>query len=113
MFTSGEGDEATSPSFEAENEAIDASSPSLEALIATRYMQRRCDGSTLPTANKYLFADLQVFTSGEGDGATSLSFAIRYMVIEASSVSLEALIATLLPACDTAKDPIFRWQSSS
>ena len=30
-----EGDEATSPSFAAENEAIDASSSSLEALIAT------------------------------------------------------------------------------
>ena len=35
-----EGDEATSPSFAAENEAIDASSSSLEALIATRYMER-------------------------------------------------------------------------
>ena len=30
-----EGDKATSPSFAAENEAIDASSSSLEALIAT------------------------------------------------------------------------------
>ena len=30
-----EGDEATPPSFAAENEAIDASSSSLEALIAT------------------------------------------------------------------------------
>ena len=30
-----EGDEAPSPSFAAENEAIDASSSSLEALIAT------------------------------------------------------------------------------
>ena len=35
VFTSGEGDEATSPSFAAENEAIDASSSSLEALFAT------------------------------------------------------------------------------
>ena len=39
LLTSGEGDEATSPSFTAENEAIDASSSSLEAPIATRYMQ--------------------------------------------------------------------------
>ena len=39
MLTSREGDEATSPSFTAENEAIDASSSSLEAPIATRYMQ--------------------------------------------------------------------------
>ena len=52
VFTSEEGDEATSPSLVAENAAIDASSSSLEALIATRYMERGCDGSTLPTANK-------------------------------------------------------------
>ena len=57
LFTSGEGDEATSPSFEAENEAINASNESLEALIATRYMQMGCDGSTLQMANRYLFAD--------------------------------------------------------
>ena len=47
-----EGHEATSPSFAAENAAIDASSSSLEALIATRYMQREPEGSTLLTANK-------------------------------------------------------------
>ena len=41
-----------SPSFVAENAAIDASSSSLEALIATRYMELGCDVSTLPTANK-------------------------------------------------------------
>ena len=35
LSTSGEGDEATSPSFEAENSGIDASSALLEALIAT------------------------------------------------------------------------------
>ena len=52
MFSSGEDDEETSPSFAAENKEIDASSSSLEALIATRYMQIGCDGSTLPTANK-------------------------------------------------------------
>ena len=37
---------------------ISTSSSSLEALFATRSMQMGCDGSTLPTANKYLFADL-------------------------------------------------------
>ena len=35
VFTSAEGDEATSPSFAAENEAIDASSSLLGALIET------------------------------------------------------------------------------
>ena len=47
-----EGDEATSPSFVVENAAIDASSLLLEAFTATRYMERGCNGSTLPTANK-------------------------------------------------------------
>ena len=57
LLTSREGDEVTSPSCATENEAIDASSSSLEALIATRYMQRGCDGNTLLMANRYLFAD--------------------------------------------------------
>ena len=35
-----QGDEVTSPSFLVENTAIDASSSSLEAFIATRYMER-------------------------------------------------------------------------
>ena len=94
VFTSGEGDEVTSPSLEAENEAIEASSSSLEALIATRYMERGCDGSILPTASKNLFADLSVFTSGEGDDATSPSSVAENEPIDASSSSLEALIAT-------------------
>ena len=42
VFTSGEDDEAASPSCVAENEAIGASSSWLEALIATWYMQRGC-----------------------------------------------------------------------
>ena len=52
LFTSREGDEVTSPSFVPENKAIDAPSSSLEALIATQYMQMGCDGNSLPTANK-------------------------------------------------------------
>ena len=54
LFTGREGDKATSPSFATENEAIDVSSDELEALIATRYMQMGCDGSTLLTTNKIL-----------------------------------------------------------
>ena len=64
-------------------------------------------------ANNYMFADLFLFTSGEGDEATSPSFTIRYAAIEASSASLEALIASLLPASGPAKSPLFRWQSGS
>ena len=58
-------------------------------------------------ANNYLFADLFLFTSGEGDEATSPSFTTRYAAIEASSTSLEALIASLLPACGPAKEATF------
>ena len=53
------------------------------------------NGSILPTANKYLFADLYLFTSGEGDEAMSPSFVPENAAIDASSDELEALIATL------------------
>ena len=96
MSTNGEGDEATSPSFVAENAAIEVSSSSLEALIATWYIQRGCKRAALyPRQTKYPFADLQLFTSEEGDEVTSPSFLVENAAIEASSSSLEALIATL------------------
>ena len=65
------------------------------------------NGSGLPTANNYLFADLFLFMSGEGDEVTSPSFTTRYAAIEASSASLEALIASLLPACGPATEATF------
>ena len=49
------------------------------------------------------FADLLLFTSGERDEATSPSFVKRCAPIEASSVLLEALIASSLPAGGTEK----------
>ena len=58
-------------------------------------------------ANKKLFANLLFFMSGEGDEATSPIFTTRYTAIEASSASLEALIAILLPACATLKEATF------
>ena len=94
MFTSREGDEATSPSSVAENAEIDASSSSLEALIATRYIQRGCEREHFTHGKeKCLFADLLLFESGEGDEATSPSFAASNAGIYASSALLEALIA--------------------
>ena len=42
---------------------------------------------------KYLFANLLLFASGEGDEATSPSFATSYEPIQASSPSLETLIS--------------------
>ena len=71
------------------------------------------NANSFPTANKYLFADLFLLKSGEGDEATSPSFTIRYAAIEASSASLEALIASLLAASGPAKRPLFRRQSGS
>ena len=55
----------------------------------------KCPGdankSGLPTANKYLFANLLVFESGEGEERTSPSFIAASAGIDASSSSLEAL----------------------
>ena len=42
LFASGEGDEATSPSFTTNHASIQASSASQETLIATWYMQWGC-----------------------------------------------------------------------
>ena len=52
------------------------------------------NGSGLPAASNYLFASLLLSTSGEGDEATSPSFASANVGIDASSTLLEALIAT-------------------
>ena len=49
--------------------------------------------STLPTANKCLFANLLLFANEEGDEATSPSFTTSYASIQASSPSLETLIS--------------------
>ena len=64
------------------------------------------NGSSFTIANKYLFVDLFLFESGEGDEATSPSFVAENKAIDASSMSLEAIIATLLPAGGTAKKAI-------
>ena len=64
-------------------------------------------GGLYSRQRNYIFADILFFTSREGDEATSPSFATRYEAIEASSESLEALIATLLPASGTAKEATF------
>ena len=50
--------------------------------------------SVFTAVNKYLFADLLLFESGEGDEATSPSFPAENAVIDASNSSLEAPIAT-------------------
>ena len=45
-------------------------------------------------ANKYMFADVLLFESGEGDETTSPSFAAENSGIDASNMLLEALIVT-------------------
>ena len=52
------------------------------------------NANSLPTASKYLFADLLLFASKEGDEAMSPSFAVENAGIDASCTLLEALIAT-------------------
>ena len=56
-----------------------------------------------PWQINYLFVILLLFKSGEGDETTPPSFATANVLIEASSTSLEALIASLLPSGDIAK----------
>ena len=65
------------------------------------------NGGIFTIANKYLSADLLFFTPGEGDEATSPSFAAENAAIEASSASLEVLITSLFPACGTVKEATF------
>ena len=108
IFTSGQGDEATSPFFAA-----------CCALIASFWsIARSAHWNTInargtsprahcPRQTNYLFAILLFFTSGEGNEATSPSFVICYAAIEASSALLEVLIATLLPSGGTAKEATF------
>ena len=74
LFENGEGDEATLPSFVAENKLIDASSPSLKAPIATCHMP---GGMRMGAANKYLFANVLFHTTREDDEATSLSMVVE------------------------------------
>ena len=45
--------------------------------------------------------------SGEDEETTSPSFTTRYAAIEASNALLEALIASELPTCGTAKEATF------
>ena len=52
------------------------------------------NGSSFIAANKYLFDNILFPTIGEGDKATSPSFATENAGIDASSMLLEALIAT-------------------
>ena len=95
LFVRGaESDRATSPSCATVNGSIDASSSSLEASIPTQQMRGDANRSSFTMANKYLFADLLLFTSGEGDEATSPSLTAENSGIDGSSALLEALIAT-------------------
>lgn len=49
--------------------------------------------STFPLADRYLFTNLPLFGSGEGDDTMSPSFATKNTTINASSASLEVLLA--------------------
>ena len=86
LLVSGKGEEAASSSFKTNYALIQASSASLETLIATWYIQ--WGNKQMPIGQSF------TFVSGEGDEATSPSFTTRYAPIPASSASLKTLIAT-------------------
>ena len=90
-----EGDRATSPSSASGNGSIYASRSSPEAQIARYFLQLEDEVGHFHTEKNYLLA-LSSFVRGvEGDEATSPSFTAGNEAIDASSSSLEALIATL------------------
>ena len=60
-------------------------------------------GAVYPWQTKYLFADIFLFMSEEGDKATWPAFATANVPIKASSVSLEALSANSLPTSGPTK----------
>ena len=94
LFASKEGDEATSPSFATRYALIKDTSSSLERSWQLGTCNGDANASTLPTANKCLFANVLHFAIGEGDEATLPSFAMFYVPIEAASALLEMFIAT-------------------
>lgn len=96
-----------SPSRATVNVAIDASNASLEALIATYNMQRDVKGGTLQMANNYLVTKLLFLTIREGDRAMCPPSPIANVVVDASSVLQEVLIASLLPKSGIPKEVTF------
>ena len=72
------------------------------------------NGSTLPTANRIpVCRSLIVYKRRARRGNVAFFCNTFHVAIDASSSSLKAIIATLLPTDGIAKKAIFRWQSSS
>ena len=84
------------PSFAGRHKSIDASRLSLEVQMERDFMQLEGEVGHFAHGKKYLLA-LSIFVRGvEGDEATSPSFfASQNAAIDASSSSLEVLIASL------------------
>ena len=89
------GDRATSPSFASRNKLIDASRLFLEAQMERDFMQLEGEVGHFAHGKNYLIALFTFVRGVEGDEATSPSFAAENEAIDASNLSLEALIATL------------------
>ena len=90
-----EGDRATSPSSASRNVLIDASRLSVEAQMECDFMQLEGEVGHFAHRKKLPACAFYLFCGVEGDEATSPSFAAENEAIDASSSSLEALIATL------------------
>ena len=84
-----------SPSFASRNGSIDAFRLSLEAQMECDFMQLEGEvGHFAHRKKNYLLAVFNFVYGVEGDETTSPSFAPSNAGIDASSVLLEALIAT-------------------
>ena len=89
-----EGGRATSPSFASRNGSIDASRLSLEAQMKRDLMQLEGKVGHFAHEKNYLLALFTFVRGVEDDEATSPSFATENEATDASSSSLEAVIAT-------------------
>ena len=90
-----EGDRATSSSSASRNGSIDASRLSLEAQMERDFMQLEGEVGHFAHGKNYLIAFFYLILGVEDDEATSPCFVAENEAIDASSSSLEALIATL------------------
>ena len=89
-----EGDGATSHSCASTKGSIEASSSSLEAQMARCFMQLVCKVGHFTHRKKLPACESFIVHGAKGDGQTYPSFTTENGLIDASSLSLEAPIAT-------------------
>ena len=107
LFASGEGDEATSLSFTTSYASIQASSSSLETLISAWYVQWGWKSEYFTNGKQMPICQSFTFCEWRGRRGNVALFYNTLCSNESSNASMEALTASLLPACGPAKEATF------